>query len=320
MIKRIFILIWCTCNYLYSQQYENVNTVISFTQGPDHQGFAISPERSNPTKALGNPEDNDNLNVPINFVSLGFGGEIILKINYPLDISNSLSILQIFETTWGYSNCNIYPETANIYVSKDNVNWYFLGTTCLNDNTIYTPNITGLDTLLYIKVKDISPVNRFQNFNFTSDGYDLDGVKIFDLGPLPVELLYLNLTEQIDGVLVNWASGSETNNNYYTLYFSKDLSNFVELTRLVGNGNTSFTSYYNYYHFVSKKNTHYYKLTQTDFNGETKILKIAVISFNNKKKVLKIINLEGKEIDPDKYKGVIINIYEDGTFEKSITR
>jgi hypothetical protein len=319
-MRILIFLIWLiSINCVFSQQFEYANSVFSFNQGLDNQGFAISPGRSNPIKALGQPEDNDNFNNFINFVSLGFGGEIILQTN-PVIVQNSLSVLKVYETTWEFTACNTYPEKADVYVAQSLNDFRYLGETCLNDNTVFNISSSGLDTLNYIKFIDKSQVNKFSNFNFISDAYDLDGIEIFSLGPLPVELINLEFFVKNDGVLFKWITGSETNNNYFSLYVSKNLQDFNEIVRVPGIGNSSLPMYYQYFHSVKSKQVLYYKLTQTDFNGKITILKTVAVNLTNKKKVLKIINMSGQEIDPDKYKGIIIKIYEDGTFEKTINR
>jgi hypothetical protein len=318
-MKLLLLILFISFKSLLSQQFEYGNSIVSFNQGLNHQGLPVVSNRSNPNKALGQPEDNDNISNFINFVSLGFGGEIVLQTN-PVIVQNSLSVLKVYETTWEFNNCNTYPEKADVYVAKSLNDFRYLGETCLNDNTIFNISSSGLDTLNYIKFIDKSEPNKFNSFNFVSDAYDLDGVEIFSLGPLPVELINLEFFVKNDGVLFKWITGSETNNNYFSLYVSKNLQDFDEIVRVPGIGNSSLPMYYQYFHPVKSKQVLYYKLTQTDFNGKITILKTVAVNLTNKKKVLKIINMSGQEINPDTYKGIIIKIYEDGTFEKTINR
>lgn len=46
---------------------------------------------------------------------------------------------------------------------------------------VYTTQVL---ILLYIKVVDVSVSSSFNQFNFESDGYDLDGIEIVEFGPI----------------------------------------------------------------------------------------------------------------------------------------
>src|SRR5262245_10148107 len=65
-----------------------------FTQAMQADGLPVTPERSNPNLALGNPISGARPN--IDFVTLGLGGSIVLGFEEPFATS-----LRIYETTWG---------------------------------------------------------------------------------------------------------------------------------------------------------------------------------------------------------------------------
>ncbi len=142
--------------------------VVVFNQGKRKNGWKVSKYRSNPNKALGQPLENFFLN----YVSLGFGGEITLKLNNVIaDIPGN--DFKVFETTAGNLNipCAFYPETAEVYASEDGVNFVSLGTTCLDGK--FDLATGGLAFAAYVKVVDKSDKNKFLPW---ADGYDLDGI------------------------------------------------------------------------------------------------------------------------------------------------
>ena len=62
----------------------------------------------------------------------------------------------------------------------------------------------------------------------------------------------------------------------------------------------------------------YYRLTQTDFNGDMR--SSTLVSVDNRtivKVISKVINIYGQEVD-ENYKGVIIIIYTDGTILRTV--
>lgn len=148
--------------------------VISFIQGPASDLLSpVATERSDANEALGTPENSDAVTTPANnnFVSLGFGGEIVLKFGYPIKNGAGNDIF-VVETTFNSAtsnNCSRYPERIRAYASQDNCNWVYLGEGC--QDTYF--DLKGLNWAQYVKIVDIS---NNGSFNGLVDAYDLDGI------------------------------------------------------------------------------------------------------------------------------------------------
>lgn len=146
--------------------------VINFTQGLRKNGTPVISSRSNPSNALGLPQGTEN----VNFVSLGFGGQITLKFDYTVFNIDGFDF-KITETTYGNPQCPQYPEQALIEVSMDGFMWTTLGVYCL-DAMI---ELGDVNCFQYIRITDRS---RSSAFGPTADGYDVDGVFSFqNCGP-----------------------------------------------------------------------------------------------------------------------------------------
>ncbi|MEX1189250.1 MAG: T9SS type A sorting domain-containing protein [Bacteroidia bacterium] len=145
-------------------QLEGAAEVVSFDQGKQKNGNDVAAARSTPGNALGMPQGGD----VINFYSLGFGGEIVLKFDYVIfdQVGNDLSII---ETTYNNSTCETYPEEAMISVSLDNITWFELGDVCQDSEL----DLNGIYAIQYVKVKDRSAMSSFSG---SADGYDVDGI------------------------------------------------------------------------------------------------------------------------------------------------
>ena len=64
--------------------------------------------------------------------------------------------------------------------------------------------------------------------------------------------------------------------------------------------------------------TVYYRLQQYDFDGEYKTYgPIVITNYQTDKKIVKYVNLLGQEVGIDS-KGIIIEVYDDGTMRKII--
>ena len=147
-------------NFAFAAGPTYVDTNVSFNQGLTKVGGAIDVSRSDETMALG-VEDNT-------FVSLGYGGEIVLA--FPMFIGGGSLSITAYERTDG-----TYPlEEAEVYVSSDNSTWTMIGTA---DNTAGDPTATtfelGDECIKYVKLVDVTNPDLHGD---NSDGYDLDAV------------------------------------------------------------------------------------------------------------------------------------------------
>jgi hypothetical protein len=148
--------------------------VVSYLPAKQNDGSDINPAFTNPEKALGMPQNSD-ATVPAdqaNFVSLGFGGSITLKMSGPIKNGDG-NDFRVVETTYGVNsgNCNRYPEKVQAFASQDGCNWIFVGEGCQDAEF----DLGVLDWALYIKLIDVSPINAAFG-NQVANGYDLDGI------------------------------------------------------------------------------------------------------------------------------------------------
>lgn len=90
----------------------------------------------------------------------------------------------------------------------------------------------------------------------------------FDVNPLPVQLVKFDAScTDKNTILVEWATTSEINNASFTLERSKNASNWEYVTTINGAGNSNQYLEYKYEDGVFNSG-YYYRLTQTDFNGD----------------------------------------------------
>jgi len=143
------------------------DSVVSFRQGLRGNGSAVDAERSDAAKALGVAQNDDT----INFVSLGFGGELVLKLDAIIENLPGDDIA-VTETSFGSPSCESYPEKARVYASQSGMvdSWVDLGQICL-DKTL---DLGSLSWARYLKFADVSDPDKFSG---ESDGYDVDGVR-----------------------------------------------------------------------------------------------------------------------------------------------
>jgi hypothetical protein len=148
----------------------------------------------------------------------------------------------------------------------------------------------------------------------------LDDLSIYESPPvsLPIELLYFKGKQTDEGNLLEWATATETNNHYFTIYKTYYPINWREVAKVDGVGTSSFTHYYRYLERDYFNDISYYYLSQTDYDGKSKDFNI--ISIDNRKvipQLIKVTNTLGQEVTED-YSGIKFFHYSDGTIIKRL--
>jgi hypothetical protein len=106
----------------------------------------------------------------MNFVSLGFGGSIVLAYSeYFANVPGS--DFTVYETTWGDPNCtpNV-SETAKVEFSEDGINW-LTGYACHNGSFDISPLLKAK----YVRISDITN-NSTSLTGDGNDAFDVDGI------------------------------------------------------------------------------------------------------------------------------------------------
>ncbi len=107
-----------------------------------------------------------------------------------------------------------------------------------------------------------------------------DSTPGFTPGVLPVKLLYFNaeLTEE-GSVEISWATAAEINNDYFTVEKSTNGIIYETVEEVEGAGNSNTELHY----IVIDKNpyegTSYYRLKQTDFDGNHEVFDIVAVNY-----------------------------------------
>ncbi len=103
-------------------------------------------------------------------------------------------------------------------------------------------------------------------------------INVFITG-LPVELTEFSAEQNAAGhVELSWSTRSETNNDYFTLSRSKDGNLFTDIARISGAGTTTTTKHYSHVDHEPQTGNNYYRLQQTDYNGDTETFTTLVVN------------------------------------------
>ncbi len=121
--------------------------------------------------------------------------------------------------------------------------------------TITIPVLSDGPHYLFIRTKDIlGNWSFYEPQEFTVDS------------ALPIELLEFKATPLEGQVLLNWATASEINNDYFTVEHAYPGKDFYEIFRIPGAGTRLELTRYQHYHTKPVTGINYYRLKQTDFD------------------------------------------------------
>lgn len=98
---------------------------------------------------------------------------------------------------------------------------------------------------------------------------------------LPIELINFNAFAANGRVDLKWATAAEKNNDFFTIERSIDGHNFEKILTLPGAGNSVVVRNYSASDNNPVKGKAYYRLKQTDFNGEFSYSEIRMVNYDD---------------------------------------
>jgi hypothetical protein len=203
------------------------------------------------------------------------------------------------ELSWG-SNSHVYsPNSSDLIVA------HFTGTAWENAGG---NNISGSATGV------VSSNANWSSYSPFTLGSQQNGVT------LPITLVSFDAKPYQKDVKVSWQTASEIENDYFTVQRSENGTDFSEIARIDGAGNSSHTI--NYFTMDSDfdRTILYYRLKLTSFHGEetySDIISVDMSKSQNKGVIIMTVNSLGQEVN-ETAKGIVFDLYSDGTSVKRI--
>ena len=156
---------------------------------------------------------------------------------------------------------------------------------------------------------------------------DLTAAQTFAIGtynngatPLPIQLIsFTGEKSGIDNEL-KWTTASELNNDLFTIERTYDGETFETVGTQNGAGNSITSLDYFLTDYNVRPVVNYYRLKQTDFDGQSTVSEVISID-NSKSNSSKVIvlktNILGQEVN-NNYRGLVVIVYSDGSSVKVI--
>lgn len=207
------------------------------------------------------------------------------------------------------------PVVANPAASIDDI--VFTDVTTYNYSWTSTP--AGYSAITANSIANPTSATSYSLTVTRCDGCPVtSSISVTNCTPLPVELTGFGGSNKGAYNDLRWSVASEINNDYFTLERSIDVSEWKQAAIVNGAGTTTEEQFYSYYDFEFTTNKiNYYRLIQTDLNGEPRVISnvVSIDNLVNAKTVVKRTNVLGQLVS-EQQKGLIILVYEDGSIEK----
>lgn len=173
-----------------------------------------------------------------------------------LDRTNGISDVSV-TLAWDVNSCGVTNLNDLLIARWDGAEWQNHGNSLLTGNTTAGTITTS------------AAVTSFSPFTLASTSTS---------NPLPVELISFTAKKVENTVVLEWETKSEINNDYFTVERSDNCLNFESLMTVNGAGNSITTLNYSAIDYNPLREVSYYRLKQTDFDGNEKNSQIIAIN------------------------------------------
>ncbi len=127
-------------------------------------------------------------------------------------------------------------------------------------------NVTGDIT---VEIKNLTGGKRIVIDDLSWDAY----------APLPIDITSFSATPRSHQVSLTWETATEINNDYFTLERSTNGQRFEAIGKVLGAGNSTTTQRYAFFDKTPMRGTNYYRLAQTDYDGQSETFDVVSVDF-----------------------------------------
>jgi hypothetical protein len=221
--------------------------------------------------------------------SLSFGSKLVINSDTIINGQWPLvDTVEVQSSILSVDSTNIYKSViiGDLTVNDE-------GVLDVSDSLVISGNlIIGDDTKISC---ELGVVMVYGEVKENGETYDPDNDKYEACALLPIELLYFRGVNNEGINILEWATATEVNNDYFVILKSINALDFIELDEISGAGNSNNVLTYTYIDdsFVGGN---YYRLKQVDYNGNSESFNVIYLDDNKPTDISEIIlfDLSGK--------------------------
>jgi hypothetical protein len=173
---------------------------------------------------------------------------------------------------------NVLAAPADLSVYPANAVFKTGSQMAIDEYVVYAGNGSSV-TVTGLTAGDVYYYKIFEYNGSLAPVYNTSGVLSGSVvtGTLPVTWLYFNGTQKSDKVVLTWATSAEINSEYFIVERSSNGVDFRETGRVKASGNNSRDQYYSFTDPVPEQQKWFYRLKQTDRDGQYSYSKIVTV-------------------------------------------
>jgi len=194
-------------------------------------------------------------------------------------IDDNISITAGNFSTWSNRNITIYLN-ATVTIEDQ---WELSATTSIIFQTS-AAKVIGIGPGNSEKIKFGNGSNGWSgnDGNLTGPG-TLDASYNPATSPLPIELLFFKVKQTNNRHILEWATASELNFNYFSVEHSIDGVTFKELEQVKGYGNSKERKDYSFENRNAMLGKNYYRLKSIDLDGYSEYSRVVLMEYSGEK-------------------------------------
>ena len=209
----------------------------------------------------------------------------------------SVGEMQPIGSTTASLVCPGLPATITITNLLPSTNYssvkYKIGTGALMDSPSFTTNSSGVGTFntYNLTVSDTGKLLVIEKLTATCTWTSTTNNQksLFGdpgcISPLPIKLGYFDLSQKDDVVEIKWGTITETNNSHFNIERTQDFEKIETIATITGAGNSNYNIDYSFTDKRPLEGTSYYRLKQTDYNGDNETFDWKSINFSGSKNI-----------------------------------
>lgn len=174
-------------------------------------------------------------------------------------------------------NCNAGDASGGTQVSI-----YNAGQTCATTSSCAAVSSLGTDAninIMWTPTPGATYLITYDGFGGEVCSMNFIITNAPSLVPLPIELLTFEAYKDDDAVQLKWTTASEKNNDFFTIERTVDGTSFEVITTVKGSGNSTSTLNYSTLDTKPYIGLAYYRLKQTDYDGNTSYSSLRAVEF-----------------------------------------
>ena len=199
----------------------------------------------------------------------------------------------------------------------------YSGTSSALTYITYNDDSSSVNSMSFISLsgRTVGETIWIRVWDYSGDNSGTFNIRVSTPIALPINLLSFTGYNTVNGNSLEWKTSYEINSDYFTLergLYRNDSIEWTKFQPINSAGDSEIINTYKYFDLNYLNDINYYRLSQTDYDGNSVTYDIISIDNRlNEKEILSITNILGQEVD-ESYRGMVIITYIDGSIEKII--